>query len=334
MLLSVAIEAFILSACAGKRNDTPSGYRKKLNKMVAVLGDVEIESITPSDLESYRQYLLTQPVKRRGGQGNSWEDAPLSVWYIRGVLRMCRMLFKWLMDNDYLPVNPAVKVKLPKKPQMLPKAIDQSTFEKLLQAARQTGDTWARARNVCFLCLLRDTGARLSGILGITLADIDLAGGTIEITEKGKTRQVFFNGGSKIALVQWLQVRQTFDLESTLLFVGKSGVGLSRVGGGKIIKRLAHVAGVESERCNPHSFRHAFARDTLRAGANLSQTSQLMGHSEIGVTSEYYARWLPSELKAVHQRVSPGAKIDKLAVDLQAAIDAIKQGVGNVPRGL
>lgn len=307
MRVSSAINLYLASVCAGKQNETPQAYRTKLNKLMAVLDDVELETITAGDLEQFRQYLLTQPVKRRG---SAWVNAPLSVWYVRGVLRVVKQFFKWCADNDHVTSDPARNLKVPQKPQVLPKAIDQVTFDKLLAAAVSSGDVWARARDVAFLCLLRDTGGRVSGLLAACVGDVDLNGGALLVTEKGKARAVFFCAASKAALESWLQVRYTLNVASDALFIGRSGRGLRRPGVYRLLERLARLAGVEGLRHNPHSFRHAFARDSLRAGADLSQVSQMMGHSGVGVTSDYYARWLPSELQEVHKLTSPGAKIE------------------------
>jgi site-specific recombinase XerD len=303
MLLSSAIEAFISSVCAGKRNETPKAYKTKLTRLVAFLGDVDIKTVTAADLENFRQAMLTQEFKRRG---SVMVREPLSVWYIRGVLRSVVFFFRWCADDGRIKVNPALRLKIPKAPQVLPKAISQETFDKLLDAAAASGEVWARARNVAFLCLLRDTGGRVSGLLSAMVGDVDLDGGTITVTEKGKARAVFFNRVSRAALLRWLDIRKTLELQSDALFVGREGRVLTRKGVYSLLNRLADVAGLDGQRHNPHAFRHAFARDSLRAGADLSEVSQMMGHSTIKVTGDYYARWAPSELKEVHKRTSPG----------------------------
>lgn len=313
MLLSKAVSLFLASVCAGKQNETPKAYKTKLAKLISVLGDVPIETVKARDLENFRQYLLTQPVKRRG---SAWVNEPLSIWYIRGVLRVVKQFFKWCAINEHLAGDPSYRLKIPKSPQVLPKAIDGGTFAKLLDAASKSGDSWARVRNVAFLCLLRDTGARVSGLLSAVVADVDLAGGSMIVTEKGKTRAVFFNEASQAALGRWLQVRATLPLSCDNLFVGRSGRALSRPGVYRLLERLAGAAGIEGGRFNPHSFRHAFARDVLRAGADLSSASQMMGHSGLAVTNDYYARWLPSELQDVHRRTSPGASIPDVLKDV------------------
>jgi site-specific recombinase XerD len=314
MLLSTAVDLFIASVCAGKTNGTPVVYRKKLQRFTSFVGDLPVESIKPADIERFRQALLTQNVKRRGAVEIV---APLSVWYVRGNLRMVKYLFHWLSDEGHLVGNPAARLKLPQLPQAPPKAIDPDTFDKLLEAAANSGEIWARARDVAFLCLLRDTGGRLGGILGARVADVDLEHFTLSVTEKGgKQRDVFYCEATAAAVRRWLEVRKLLHVRSEALFIGRYGAALHAGGVYGILRRLARAAGVSGQRFNPHSFRHAFARDTLRAGADLSTVSQLMGHSTIAVTGDYYARWLPSELKQAHQKTAKGRAInDPMAGD-------------------
>ena len=70
-----------------------------------------------------------------------------------------------------------------------------------------------------------------------------------------------------------------------------------------MLKRLAKRAGVNG-RFNPHAFRHGWARGALKNGADLGTVSQILGHSSIQVTAEFYARWADEELAQRHQKFS------------------------------
>ena len=77
-----------------------------------------------------------------------------------------------------------------------------------------------------------------------------------------------------------------------------------------MMMRLKSAAGLEGRgRVNAHAFRHAWARDALQAGEDLSRVSQTLAHSTIRVTSDYYARWADGELKQAHSQFSPGATL-------------------------
>ena len=71
-----------------------------------------------------------------------------------------------------------------------------------------------------------------------------------------------------------------------------------------ILKRTAERAGVEG-RFNPHSIRHAFARQCLLNGLDLATLSRLMGHTSIGVTTDFYAVFTPIEQADRHKQFSP-----------------------------
>ena len=48
---------------------------------------------------------------------------------------------------------------------------------------------------------------------------------------------------------------------------------------------------------NPYQTRHTFASMMLSAGENLSWVSNQMGHSNVLITAQIYARWIPSDTK-------------------------------------
>ena len=157
------------------------------------------------------------------------------------------------------------------------------------------------------LYVLRDTGGRIGGLLSAKLEDLDLEAGLLTVREKGNhERDLPLNDPTCDALRQWLDARSEMMPDSDYLFIGMHGKPLSRSGVYGMLDRLREKGGI-CGRMNPHAFRHAFARDSLRNGADISEVSQLMGHSTPTVTLKYYARWDKGELHAVHRRVSPGA---------------------------
>lgn len=302
MKLSMAIQRFIANA----DGETRTAYERKLSVMLRYLGDCDIASITPQYLERFKADLLSRQQKRHG---KSVVIGKLSPFYIRGVLKTVRHFFHWLYDRQLIKRNPAAQLKLPREPAKTPKAIEPATFDALLHAASITGQPWERARNVAFLCLLRDSGGRLGGLLCAEVGDLSLDAGLLITREKaGQLRTLLFNEPTRCALGMWLDHRAKIARDDAL-FVGRRGKALSRSAIYNILRKLAHAAGIEGERYNPHSFRHAFARDSIFAGADLSEVSQLMGHSSISVTADYYARYLPAELRRIHQRTSPGREI-------------------------
>jgi integrase/recombinase XerD len=83
---------------------------------------------------------------------------------------------------------------------------------------------------------------------------------------------------------------------------------LKTSGVNQILKRLARRAGITG-RFNPHSFRHAFAKQYLMDGGDLATLSDLLGHSDVQVTKSSYSVFITDELARKHAEHSPVAKL-------------------------
>jgi len=307
MNLETAINTFVSSVCAGKINETPSAYRQKLRQLNRYLGaDREIINITHHDLDNFRIYLLT---KDKIIRGHKEIDGHLSPFTILTTLSTTRYLFRWLYRRGLVAADLSRTIELPKKPKPRPKAIESEAAIKMLKVASETGPIWARARNLAIIYVLRDTGGRVGGLVNALVDDLEMDVGQLMVVEKGDVaRTLFLNPHTILSLRLWLHARQSLEPKDRHLFVGMYGHGLSRGRIYNILRETALKAGIIG-RYNPHSFRHAFARDTLRNGSDLSRLSEMMGHSTSGVTTEYYAVWDQKDLQELHKRVSPGVTI-------------------------
>jgi len=284
------IDTFIARVAGWKQNETPRAYRSKLKRLVDYFHDKPPNKIKLKDLEAFKLHLL---------------NSGLSPWTIKTVLMTVRHFFKWLYESHRIRTNPAKDLRIPNPPPPEPKAIAPATFEAMLinaQASQQP------ERDTALLLCLRDTGCRISGIASLKLDKLDLASRRAEVKEKGKANIVYVSPITIRALKRWLKVRAKLEARSTHLFIsGKTGKGLTRSGIHQLLNRLARDA---LGRHNAHSFRHAFARDWLKRGGNLSTLSEILHHSTIVITATYYARWDDGELKEAHAKYSPLANSD------------------------
>lgn len=304
MELQSLIDKFLEDVCGGKTNQTEAAYRAKLRRLTAFFGpEMDAGQITVNDLDRFKLDLQTRKKKLHGTEE---VDGKLSPFTIRTCLVTTRFFFKWAASKRYIPMNPMEGVRIQDAPKPKPKAVMSETVTKLLEAASTHGPNWERARNIALIYVLRDTGGRAGGLAGARLGDLDLKRGWLMVTEKGETQRPLFLIASTVqALRTWLQWRPEVHPVDDRLFSGCEGSGLSYGGIYSALRTLATAAGIEGELWNPHSFRHAFARDSLLNGAELSQVSAMMGHTDTRVTSMYYARWENGELKKTHSQYSP-----------------------------
>ena len=108
------------------------------------------------------------------------------------------------------------------------------------------------------------------------------------------------------AIEDWLKVRPC-KKECPYVFVNihkKGGVhGLTVSGVYQAIERIAEKVGVTSD-WNPHNWRHGSARGMIKQGASLSEVSQLLGHSTVTVTGDFYGIFSEEELHESHKSYS------------------------------
>jgi site-specific recombinase XerD len=101
--------------------------------------------------------------------------------------------------------------------------------------------------------------------------------------------------------LDYLQVR-AHDPEPAL-FVGVQGRRLSQTIMTQTFLRYARAAGVTGrKRVTPHTLRHVFASELLRAGANLRQIQELLGHKHLDSTQRY-TRVTAHELRGAVKRL-------------------------------
>lgn len=287
------VDRFIASVGGWKTNETPAAYRSKLKQLAIFWRRKDIRRIRPADLERFKLALLGR----------------LSPWSVKSILITVRHFFRWCHDHRIIRPNPAENLHIPKPPPPDPKPIPAETFAAILRQAQITGPDWMRARNTAIIYWLRDTGGRVSGLTSARVGGLNLVRGTIETTEKARPVTLYLNPPARKALRIWIRHRIQLNPETDHVFVSnKTRCGLTREGIRHILNSLASLANVTG-RHNPHSFRHAWARDFLLSGGELSKCSQLLHHSSIAITDLYYARWYDRELRAAHAKHSPGAKL-------------------------
>lgn len=299
---------------------TQETYRKKITKVMGLIGARrDVATLTVASFDLALKTLETQRSHMQGGKLGRRIFKPYSAFTLHSQFRACRAMFNWAVVEGKIERSPMLKFKFPKLPPVKPKAVSADTFDALVTAAEgyehlkhwHSGLTWVAVRDVAMLYLLRDTGARCGGLTNATLNDLDLKRGRLSVTEKGnKTRFVYLSPVTIEKVKAWLAVRARVVGKhgSPALLISVQGHGkFSQAAIGQRLSQIAARAGIK-ERHNPHSFRHAFARDLLNAGADLSRVSQLMGHASMAVTADYYARWADRELQAAHTAYSPLAQ--------------------------
>ncbi|MFD0978591.1 site-specific tyrosine recombinase XerD [Tropicimonas aquimaris] len=222
-------------------------------------------------------------------------------------LSSIRQLYRFAFEEGWRDDNPAIQIKGPGRHKALPKTLELSEVDGLLEASRTMGRTESdRLRNACLMQLLYATGMRVSELVSLPVAAARGSPQMLLVRGKGgKERMVPLSAPAREALDAWLAARDEAEEAarvrgvppSRFLFPSSGQAGhLTRHRFYALIKDLAVAAGISPAKVTPHVLRHAFATHLLAGGADLRVIQTLLGHADIS-TTEIYTHVLDDRLR-------------------------------------
>jgi integrase/recombinase XerC len=204
-------------------------------------------------------------------------------------LSALRTFFGFLVDRGEVPLNLAERLKAPKLPAPLPRALPVDDVFGLLDAPRAEGPLALRDR--AMLELLYGAGLRAAEAMSLDLEAIDWERGTVRVMGKGsKERITPFGSKAREALQAWLAVRAEVvaSPDERAVFLNARGTRLTT----RSLSRRLHARALEialPRRVTPHMMRHSFATHLLDGGADLRAIQAMLGHASLGTTQRYTA---------------------------------------------
>jgi integrase/recombinase XerC len=270
-----------------------------------------------SDLKTLQRYLAPQGVALtavnhlhlRGYLGV--EAAARSAATRARRLAAIKSFYKFLARRKVIAVSPARRVKAPKLPQRLPRAVPVDEAFALMEAPDGARGVLA-LRDRAMLELLYGSGLRVSELVGLSLNDVDRSGNVVRVLGKGsKERLVPVSGPSLDALDAYRAVR--FELLAkpakaqapAALFLNYRGGRLTTRSLQRHLDRYALQVGITRE-LSPHALRHSFATHLLAGGADIRSIQELLGHQSLSTTQRYTAVSF-EQLQKVYDTTHPRA---------------------------
>lgn len=312
MLLKDALHLFEESLYDGQTKETTRTWyiwfdeqgriHGTLQHLLHFFGDVELEEIDVFAINRWVKGL--SGVQSKWGQQRPTVESELSPNTINGRIASAKRFFGWLYQTGLIDRNPTATLQKIPMGKRAPRAITTDDFIRLLEHAAQASKQ--PTRDLAILIFLYDTGCRIGGLCNIKMSDLVLSERRVYIHEKGRGyngdgRWLFLEPTPFLALTAYLEVRPVGC--GSNLFVSPKG-NLTVSGVYQMIQRHADALDIEGF-WNPHSFRHAAAREWLRGGASLPAVAQLLGHKNVQTTASYYAQWARSELQQIKHEASP-----------------------------
>jgi integrase/recombinase XerD len=277
----------------GLSDRTLEAYGRDLGRFIEFL---EARGLaTPSDVQhtDVRDYVY------------HLKDSGLAATSIRRAQSAIRTYFSFLLAEGHVESDPSDRLESPRVWRRLPDVLSRTDVERLVESADPDRPLYWRDRAI--LEFLYATGVRVSELVGLTLAALDLDEGLCVVFGKGsKERLVPVGGPATRATQRYLRdVRPKLDRGKGegKVFLNAKGRPLTRMSVWILVKDASERAGVRSE-VSPHTLRHTFATHLLEGGADLAAVQELLGHADIS-TTQIYTHVDREYLRDVHRRYHP-----------------------------
>ena len=254
----------------------------------------EMAALTRPHLEEFVRTLMAA--------GKSPRSVARAVACYRG-------FYRFLLIDGRITASPADDLHPPRAWKVLPRYLAIDDVDKLL--AQPDVSTPRGLRDRALIELLYATGMRVSELIGLRPADVNLEASYLTCTGKGDKQRIVPIGDEA---AQWVQ-RYVREARPTLLgrrtsprlFINArgGGPGLTRVGFWKILKGYAIQAGI-TRTLSPHMLRHSFATHLLERGADLRAIQMMLGHADLS-TTQIYTHVLEQRMRSVYDRFHPRA---------------------------
>ncbi len=223
-------------------------------------------------------------------------------------LSALRSFYRYLMRENMVTSNPLADVSSPKLARRLPSFLPGEEVKLLLEMPDTSTPQGQRDR--AMLELLYAAGLRVSELVGLDVAHVDLQSREIRVWGKGsKERMVLMGKPAAVALDLYLRQGRSKlrgDSRTEALFLNRYGKRLSQRAVQKAIKGYALKAGLEGK-VHPHILRHSFATHLLDGGADLRVVQELLGHASL-TTTQIYTHVTQSQARKVYLKAHPRAR--------------------------
>lgn len=267
-------------------------YKTELNWFKKLLEEKNVTT-EPSEitLESVQDNVILYLIKTKG----------CKVGTVNTMLRAVTVFFRFLERKELIEENPLQDLELLRQRRTVIETFTNEQIGKLLRQPDQ--NTLTGVRDYTMMLLLLETGVRLRELAEIETKDIRTEDSQIMI--KGKTledRLVPVQRTMINELNRWLTIRAKVDHD--YLFINIDNEPLSRRQIQSRIKKYGRMADIQNVRCSPHTFRHTFAKMSVKNGANIFELQKVLGHSTLDMVRTY-VNLFSDDIYEAHKRFSP-----------------------------
>jgi site-specific recombinase XerD len=189
--------------------------------------------------------------------------------------------------------------------------------EEMSAVIGQPGDSWTSQRDHLLLAMLYNTGARVSEIIAVRVADVVLDGAPcVHLHGKGRKQRSTPLWKTTVQEIRaWLRRNPTLSADAALL-PNRAGHSMTRDNVNRrldiAVARAALVhTNLAKRSVSPHSIRHSTAMHLLQSGVAFSVIALWLGHESTTTTHRYVEANLEMKQKALARLQEPDTKMSR-----------------------
>ena len=193
--------------------------------------------------------------------------------------------------------------------------------EEMLAVIGQPGVGWVSQRDCLLLALMYNTGARVSEVIGVKVADVVLdASACVHLHGKGRKQRSVPLWRSTVKVIRaWLRLNPELGPTSALL-PNLRGQPMTR---SNVTQRLAlavqaaarTMPSLVGRAVSPHTLRHSTAMHLLQSGVDISVIALWLGHESPTTTHQYVEADLAMKEKALSRLQDPNVAARRFLAD-------------------
>ena len=290
-LIGPFVRRFLLEHVTADRNLSPhtrKSYRDGLRLLFEFLAErcgtdstqVSVQQVDASLVRKFLSHLEDQ-------RGNSVATRNRRLAAVRSLFRFIARLEPELVDHAaQVCAIPDRKAPVPVIPYL-----SKSEVEAMLAIPDRATDQGRR--DYCILLLLYNTGARASEAVGLTMADLNLAGSPhVRFLGKGRKHRLCPLWPRTVDILREMIRTRFDDSPAAAVFLSQRRQRLTRFGIYELVTRVAREASqttpsMANKRVSPHTLRHSTAVHLLQAGVDINTIRAWLGHVSLETTNRY-----------------------------------------------
>ena len=234
-------------------------------------GKPKLREVTSDDIRAYLDFLA------------NWRNNSSCARARK--LAAIKSFFNYLVGNGHLEASPAAFINSPKIAETEPICITDNECLRLLETVSQRTRSPVKERDIAIIVLLLHTGIRVSELVNLKLAHVDLEGGRMKVRRKGNREQsLYLNRETVNVLERCIAVWP--ESQDGRLFVTSRG-SLNRIYVYRLVRRHLAQAGIDKGKRGPHLLRHTFCTRLHQKGIDPFVIRNLAGHKSLATTMRY-----------------------------------------------